>query len=153
MLRTARPVFRGFTRGFHVSVRAMNETKPKLGLSQAKIYTFEDVAKLVAHPSKDTILVDVREPDELKQLGFIPSAINIPFKLTPGALNLPEDEFEDAFQFEKPLKDKELVFYCHAGVRSAAAEELAQTFGYDKRGNYEGSFADWLAKGGKVERK
>lgn len=113
---------------------------------QAKIYKYDDVKDLAVHPEKypSSVLVDVREPVEFND-GHIPGAINIPFKSSPGALNLSPDEFQDNFGFEKPSTDKELVFYCLGGVRSTAAEDLASTFGYKKRGNYVGSYEDWVA--------
>lgn len=77
------------------------------------------------------LIVDVREPSEYAA-GHIPTAVNIPFKSSPGALSLEAEDFEDTFGFAKPETDKELIFYCLAGVRSTAAEELASTFGYQK---------------------
>lgn len=115
--------------------------------SPAKVYQYEDVKQLVSAPEKfpDTVLIDVREPVEFQD-GHIPHALNVPFKSSPGALDLSPEEFEESFGFSKPDKSKELVFYCLGGVRSTAAEELANTFGYDKRGNYVGSWEDWVAK-------
>lgn len=108
----------------------------------ATIYTYEDIKNLVTNPDPNRILVDVREPVEVQEYA-IPNSINIPYKSTPGALDLSPEEFEDVFKFEKPDKDKELIFYCVAGVRSTAAAELAQIFGYNKLGNYVGSLNDW----------
>ncbi|EEQ38345.1 putative thiosulfate sulfurtransferase [Clavispora lusitaniae] len=118
-----------------------------LSSSEAKLYKYEDVKELVTNPEAhpDTVLIDVREPVEFAE-GHIPGAHNVPFKSSPGALDLSEEEFEEIFGFPKPAKDKELVFYCLGGVRSAAAEELANTFGYTKRGNYVGSWEDWVAR-------
>ena len=84
----------------------------------------------------------MREPWEY-QKGFIPSAINIPFQSQPNALLLPEDDFEEKFGFEKPSPEKEVVFYCLAGVRSSMAAAKAQEGGYRKIGNYLGSWEDW----------
>ncbi|ANZ75400.1 BA75_02207T0 [Komagataella pastoris] len=110
----------------------------------AKVYNYEQIKDLTEAPDNNVVLVDVREPDEYKA-GFIPGAVNIPFKSSPGALNLSKEDFLDTFEFEKPSKDKELIFYCLGGVRSSAAEELAGTFGYLNRGNYIGSWEDWVA--------
>lgn len=147
---------------FHLSAVQFNnnhqadaQKKAKFAAQEipAKIYNFKQINDLITKPDSSKILVDVREPTELQNLGYIPTALNIPFKSAPGALNLPEDEFEDIFKFQKPSTEKELIFYCQGGVRSTAAEELANTFGYQKRGNYTGSFADWVSNGGKVEKK
>lgn len=113
----------------------------------AKQYNYDEVKAIVSHPDKhpETVLVDVREPYEYDE-GHIPGAVNIPFKTLPGALALSPEEFQEAFGFAKPLPTNELVFYCLGGVRLAAAEELASTFGYPKRGNYVGSWEDWLSQ-------
>lgn len=114
---------------------------------QAKLYKYEDVKELASKPEShpDSLLIDVREPVEFHD-GHIPNSLNIPFKSSPGALELSPEDFEENFGFEKPSKEKELVFYCLGGVRSTAAEELANTFGYEKRGNYVGSWEDWVAR-------
>lgn len=110
---------------------------------KAKVYNYEDIKKFVSNPHSDKMLIDVREPIEYQQ-GHIPGSINIPFKSNPGALSLTPDDFEENFGFPKPDTKKELVFYCLGGVRSTAAEDLAKTFGYTKRGNYIGSYEDWV---------
>lgn len=94
---------------------------------------------------------DVREPSEY-EAGFIPGAINIPVKSQPDAMFLPEEEFEDRFGFSKPAMDKELVFYCKAGVRSAAAAQLAKQFGYENVAEYKGSWMDWERNGGESSK-
>ena len=112
---------------------------------EAKVYKYADVKDVAVHPENhpDSVLVDVREPTAFGD-GHIPGALNIPFKSSPGALDLSEEDFQEHFGFPKPSTDKELIFYCLGGVRSTAAEELANTFGYKKRGNYLGSWEDWV---------
>lgn len=130
------------------------EIKQKLSSEQPapKVYSYQDIKNLITHPDPNKILVDVREPAEYQEYA-IPTAINIPYKSTPGALDLSPEEFEDVFKFEKPSKDKELIFYCVAGIRSTAAADLAQIFGYEKLGNYKGSMEDWLQHEKKDEPK
>lgn len=93
----------------------------------------------------------MREPAEY-EAGYIPGAINIPISSQPDALFLPAEEFEDRFGFSKPDMDKEVVFYCKAGVRSSAAAQLAQQSGYTNVAEYRGSWLDWNKQGGKVAR-
>ncbi|KAK4100827.1 Rhodanese-like protein, partial [Parathielavia hyrcaniae] len=95
---------------------------------------------------------DVREPHELKESGRIPGALNIPVTSAPDSFHISDDEFEDRFGYPRPARDAEVVMYCRAGVRSRAAAGLASDAGWEKVGEYPGSWLDWFEKGGKVER-
>ncbi|KAK4193924.1 Rhodanese-like domain-containing protein [Podospora australis] len=120
----------------------------------SKIYDFEAINKLLtsSSPSPKVTLIDSREPGELQQTGYIPGAINIPVTSSPDGFFISEEEFEDRFGYPRPPKDQEVVFYCKAGVRSRAAASLAKDAGWEKVGEYPGSWLDWFEKGGKVER-
>jgi rhodanese-related sulfurtransferase len=134
----------------------------------SKIYFFEDVRlpsplpslhpsntnQVQAHlsnPSTDRILIDTREPSELQATGTIPGSINIPITSKPDAFFISPEEFEDRMGFERPGKEKEVVFYCKAGVRSRAAAELARQAGWERVGEYSGSWLDWEKRGGEKE--
>lgn len=65
---------------------------------------------------------------------------------------IPPEEFEDRFGIDKPGTSKEVVFFCKAGVRSSAAAKLASQSGYDKVGEYRGSWLDWTSNGGQVQK-
>ncbi|ODM23917.1 hypothetical protein SI65_01507 [Aspergillus cristatus] len=136
-----------------------NSGKSEQGWKQWK---FEDInASLPADtpnspsqtPQKNLILVDVREPAELKG-GILPSAVAVPLASQPDALFLSPDEFETRFGYPKPGVEGEgdIVFYCKAGVRARAAAQLAVQAGYDvnRVGVYDGSWLDWVKRGGKV---
>jgi len=109
------------------------------------------IKEVSSKPSSDLLLVDVREPHEY-EAGFIPTAINIPITSNPDALLLPAEEFEDRFGFAKPDVNKEVVFYCKAGVRSSAAAQVAEQGGYQKIAEYRGSWLDWQRQGGQIEK-
>ena len=65
---------------------------------------------------------------------------------------IPSEEFEDRFGFDKPPFDKEVVFFCRSGVRSSAAAKIANQGGYQKIGEYRGSWMDWTSNGGNVNK-
>ncbi|KAK6436610.1 Thiosulfate sulfurtransferase rdl2, mitochondrial [Oleoguttula sp. CCFEE 5521] len=116
-----------------------------------KVYDFSEIKGFADTPSKDRVLIDVREPSEFAA-GYIPNSINIPLKSQADALFLPADEFEDKFGFSKPSADQEVVFYCKSGVRSSAAAQLARTVGYKNVSEYRGSWLDWEKNGGKASK-
>lgn len=109
----------------------------------SKIYAFEDVKALIEKPDPDRILIDTREPSELSNTGTIPGSLNIPITSQPDSFFITPEEFEERFGFDRPAKDQEVVFYCKAGVRSRAAAALARQAGWERIGEYKGSWMDW----------
>ncbi|WEW58357.1 Thiosulfate sulfurtransferase rdl2, mitochondrial [Emydomyces testavorans] len=70
-----------------------------------KQWTFNDITSILttATPTTTpTILIDVREPPELRSTGIIPTALSIPLNSQPDALFLTDDEFLTRFGFPKP---------------------------------------------------
>ena len=86
------------------------------------------ILSILETPSDSRLLIDVREPHEY-EANSIPTAINLPIKSHPDALLLSEEEFQDQFGFAKPPLQKEVVFFCKAGVRSSAAAGIARQAG------------------------
>ncbi|ESZ98664.1 hypothetical protein SBOR_0902 [Sclerotinia borealis F-4128] len=99
-----------------------------------------------------THIIDVRTPLEIQHTGRIPTALNIPITTYPDAFSISEEEFEDRFGFERPGKADECVFYCKAGVRSRMAAEIAKGCGWERVGEFEGSWGVWSERGGEVEK-
>lgn len=119
-----------------------------LTMDTPKIYKFNDIKKLVENPKAGILLVDVREPNEMKEY-TLPTSVNLPLKSSPGALSLNDDEFKQVFNHTKPHTTTELIFLCAKGRRAQTAEELARSFGYKKTGIYSGSINEWLELGGR----
>lgn len=132
----------------NIALRTSNQLIRSLSTKTPKIYKFEEIKKLVETPETKRLLVDVREPDEVKEYR-LPNSINIPLKTAPGALGLKAEEFREVFHFKKPPVEDELIFLCAKGARAQTAEELARSFGYENTGIYPGSIKEWLEKGGK----
>lgn len=110
----------------YYSAITLDEPAPVIDFTKTK-----EIVTSAPFDDKEYVIVDVREPGEYAA-GFIPHALNIPYKSTPGALGLEPEEFQETFGFPKPDPEKNLLFYCLGGVRSTAAETLAATFGYQK---------------------
>ncbi|KAF9784817.1 hypothetical protein IL306_007090 [Fusarium sp. DS 682] len=147
--------FSSSTRSYSVktTTKGKAQPKPEDGPPEPKAWNFEDITKHLEKKDKgNVVLVDVREPGELFETGKIPGAINIPITTAAQSFHIPEDDFEDMYGFKRPGKDQELVFYCKAGVRARAAAQLAQHAGWEKIGDYSGSWLDWAARNGPVEK-
>lgn len=115
--------------------------------NHGKKYDFDDMVELVKSKPENTLLIDVREPNEFS-IVQIPCSYNMPYKSCPDALSYDEEEFESKFGFPKPGKDKELVFFCAAGRRAEGAQAKAVSKGYTNSSIYPGSTNDWVSKHG-----
>lgn len=157
-IRTATISSRSLSSSALLQKQAPPEAAPSDAASEADIasdikpYDFSSISELVANPDPSVMIIDVREPGELQQSGRVPGAQNLPINSSADGLFLPAEEFEDRFGFEKPTADTEVVFYCKAGVRSRAAARVARMAGWQKVGEYPGSWLDWEKNGGQVEK-
>lgn len=140
-------------RHFTTTLAVRKEDPSPITPPPSTLYTFTDVQSLSSSPSPHRILIDVREPNELRTTGKIPSAQNLPISSAADGFFLPAEEFEERFGFEKPGPKDEVIFYCKAGVRSRAAARLAEQAGFaGKVGEFPGSWIEWAEKGGEVEK-
>lgn len=101
--------------------------------NQVQSITVEELKKqLAAGLDKNTVLVDLREPN-LYQNGHIQGAILIPFA-----------DFEQ--QYTKLAQNKKIIFICHTGPMGEAAGQFLLTKGYTQVYNLEGGMAAWNEK-------
>ncbi|KAI8983469.1 beta-lactamase-like protein [Pilobolus umbonatus] len=82
----------------------------------------------------DIVIIDVRERNEIEELGKITNAINIPFRL-------PSDMF--AAGLSDINKHAQVVFHCKSGRRSDEAARLAESLGFENAYSLEGGFTEW----------
>ncbi|MDV0446041.1 Sulfurtransferase [Methanimicrococcus sp. At1] len=90
---------------------------------------------------KDVNLVDVRSPQERSSDGYISGSLNIDIRGSNFDQKLNELD-----------KDKTIVFYCHAGNRSASAAQKAVNTGFKDVYMIEGGITGWKSNGLPVER-
>ncbi|XP_047984062.1 putative thiosulfate sulfurtransferase, mitochondrial isoform X2 [Leguminivora glycinivorella] len=99
-----------------------------------------------ATTNSSVLIVDVREPDEVKEHGKIPNSINIPLGTVPAVLGeMSDKQFQQTFNRVKPSANTEIIFYCMIGKRSGKAQQEAISAGYKNTRNYQGSWNDWAS--------
>ena len=81
------------------------------------------------------LLVDVREPDEVAQVGFAGCEV----------VNIPLSQFEDRWA-EVP-RDRDVILACAVGMRSLRATYFLMYHGYDRVMNMNPGIARWVARG------
>jgi len=88
--------------------------------------------KIRLKQNSNIALIDVREEYEVN-ICKIASSLNLPMSIfTAHFSNLP--------------KDKELIVYCHHGIRSQAAVNFLKQQGYSQVKNLEGGINQWAIK-------
>ncbi|XP_030030605.1 rhodanese domain-containing protein CG4456-like [Manduca sexta] len=100
-----------------------------------------------ATTNNDVLIIDVREPDEIKEHGKIPNSINIPLGSVSSVFtSMSEKEFQNIYNRPKPKENSEVIFYCMIGKRSGKAQREAIKAGYKNVKNYLGSWTEWASK-------
>ena len=90
--------------------------------------------------NEDTLVIDVREADELAASGKVKGAVHVPRAEVPATIG------EDA----TIATDRTILLYCGSGARSALAGKALMDMGFTGIRNL-GGFQDWAASGGAVE--
>jgi len=89
----------------------------------------EAVADRIQEDPDRVVLLDVREPFE-RSLATIEPSVHIPMQEVPGRLD------------ELP-QDRELVVYCHTGLRSAMVAAFLESRGFARVVNLSGGIDAW----------
>jgi rhodanese-related sulfurtransferase len=112
--------------------------------SAVKLYSTGEAIERVGED--DVVFVDVREPAELTANGKIPEPVHAP----RGMLEFHIDP-ESPYFMEQFGDDKEFIFYCAVGGRSALAAQTAQEMGLSNVASVEGGFNAWKQSGGPID--
>ncbi|XP_068616267.1 thiosulfate sulfurtransferase/rhodanese-like domain-containing protein 3 isoform X2 [Brachionichthys hirsutus] len=76
---------------------------------------YDQLKRLLA--DRRSVVIDVREPWELREYGVIPGSINVPLGQVSAALQLCSEEFKEKYGAEPPQQTDAVVFSCLAGIR------------------------------------
>ena len=91
---------------------------------------------------ENVILLDLRESEELKQIGKIPGSVHAP----RGMLEFYADP---SLPYYRPefKKDKRIILHCAGGARSALATVTLKQMGYENVASLDGGIKAWKEAG------
>lgn len=93
----------------------------------------EEAEKLIKE-KEELIILDVRTFRENKEIKI------------PNSINVPLDELEWEIEDLEKYKNKEILVYCKAGVRSSIACQMLEAEGFIKLYNLMGGVLDYKGK-------
>ena len=120
------------------------------GIQRIDRAAMTEIIEDVVNSSRDEsgyIIIDVRGHDEIQQTGKLSDVVEtlpLPY-IAQGAFAMDDEDFQEAFGFEKPGMDETIVFTCKAGIRSQQAGQLAKMAGYSNIIDYAGGANEWFS--------
>jgi rhodanese-related sulfurtransferase len=118
--------------------------KAMVEAAEARIHVISAAEAIDKLNSDGVVFVDLRDIRELKREGGIPGAFHCPRGLLEFWID-PESPYHHAVFAEQ----KEFIFFCNLGWRSALAADVAQQMGLQTC-HIDGGFEAWKAAGGDV---
>ncbi|XP_067882095.1 thiosulfate sulfurtransferase/rhodanese-like domain-containing protein 3 [Heterodontus francisci] len=104
--------------------------------------TYKELKQLLK--SNKIVVIDVREPWEIKAYGQIPGSINVPLGQVEQALKLDPSSFMETYNGKMPSTSDKIVFSCLAGIRSKKALDAAASMGYSRALHFPGGWEEWM---------
>jgi rhodanese-related sulfurtransferase len=102
-----------------------------------------DPERLAREAAKvDTLVVDLRESEELDRRGRIAGALHAPRGMLEFYADASSPHHLPAFR-----QDGRIILYCASGGRSALAVKALQGLGYSNVAHLDGGFSAWRAAG------
>ena len=122
--------------------------KALLDAANSEIITLPVAAALDLLGDPAVLFVDLRDPRELDREGMIPGAFHCP----RGML---EFWIDPDSPYHKPVfaEDRQFVFYCASGWRSALSAKTAQDMGLARVAHVGGGLGAWKAADGPVAER
>ncbi|WP_085306846.1 rhodanese-like domain-containing protein [Planktotalea arctica] len=114
--------------------------------ARAEIREIETPDLIAMLDDPNVVVVDIRDVRERQRGGFIPGSVHAPRGMLEFWIDPDSPYFKTIFG-----EDKQFVFHCASGWRSALAVNTLNQMGFDAAHLREG-FSTWEAQGGPVEK-
>jgi len=120
--------------------------KSMLAEANADIVTLSVEEAMSRHGREDVLLIDIRDPRELEREGAVPGAFHAPRGMLEFWIDPESPYFKPVFG-----EDKQFIFFCAGGMRSALTTKTLQDMGLKPVAHVAGGSGAWKAAGGPVE--
>ena len=120
--------------------------KALLDEANAQVRTLSIEEARALHGTGDVVFVDLRDPRELEREGRIPGAFHCPRGMLEFWIDPESPYAKSVFQ-----EEKNFIFFCAGGWRSALAARTAQEMGLKPVAHIEGGFGAWKKSGAPVQ--
>ena len=120
--------------------------KALLAEAEAKVKTLSVEEAQALSGRDDTVFVDLRDPREREREGKMPGAFHCPRGMLEFWIDPESPYAKPVFQ-----EDKQFVFFCAGGWRSALAAQVAQEMGLKPVAHIAGGFGAWKKAGAPFE--
>lgn len=124
----------------------VKSVKSMLAEANADIVTLSVEEAMSLHGRDDVLLIDIRDPRELERDGAVPGAFHAPRGMLEFWIDPESPYFKPVF-----AEDRQFVFFCAGGMRSALTTKTLQDMGLKPVAHIAGGFGAWKAAGGPVE--
>lgn len=125
---------------------SVKTVKSMLAEANADIVTLSVEEAMSRHGREDVLLIDIRDPRELEREGAVPGAFHAPRGMLEFWIDPESPYFKPVFG-----EDKQFIFFCAGGMRSALTTKTLQDMGLKPVAHVAGGFGAWKAAGGPVE--
>ena len=116
--------------------------------SREKIEEIETADLIARVDDPNVVIVDIRDVRERERTGFIPGSFHAPRGMIEFWVDPDSPYHKEIFAQD----DKEYVFHCASGWRSAITVATLNALGFEAAHLKDG-FSSWVKEGGPVERK
>ncbi len=116
--------------------------------SREKIEEIETSDLIARVDDPNVVIVDIRDVRERERTGFIPGSFHAPRGMIEFWVDPDSPYHKEIFAQD----DKEYVFHCASGWRSAITVATLNALGFEAAHLKDG-FSSWVKEGGPVERK
>lgn len=129
-------------------MQSMNKTaKDLVGEAKAQVENLSPQQVADELSQGDSLLVDLRDAEELREQGSIAQSIHVP----RGMLEFRADP-TSPYHREELRPERRVILHCASGGRSALAAKTLQEMGYQNGAHLDGRLKAWKESGQPIEQ-